>query len=54
MIRRSGAFGHQKYSTPIVPTKDDSKELLQSKWKKWAEEESFKRYMAVLAPIERV
>ncbi|RDW85611.1 hypothetical protein BP5796_03936 [Coleophoma crateriformis] len=43
MIRRSGAFGSQRSSSAIVPEMTDSATLLESKWKKWAEAESYKR-----------
>lgn len=43
MLRRAGAFSDQHNLRLIVPAKDDSKAVLESKWAKWVERESFKR-----------
>lgn len=48
MIRRSGAFGAQKINTSMEPRPDDSGSLLDSKWKKWTEAESWKRLILQL------
>lgn len=43
MLRRSGAFAAARPSPALVPEKTDSGAVLSSKWKKWAERESYKR-----------
>ncbi|KIN09141.1 hypothetical protein OIDMADRAFT_150272 [Oidiodendron maius Zn] len=43
MIRRSGAMGRQRYAGVLPPNEDDSPSILELKWKKWVEAESFKR-----------
>ncbi|KAF3020219.1 hypothetical protein E8E14_011603 [Neopestalotiopsis sp. 37M] len=43
MLRRAGAFRHNRYMPAIIPTASDSHEELKQKWLKWVEQESFKR-----------
>jgi len=43
MLRRAGAFNDQHNSGVIIPGKEDSEALLELKWKRWIEVESFKR-----------
>jgi len=43
ILRRAGAFSEQHNSLATAPREDDSEGLLELKWRKWAELESFKR-----------
>lgn len=45
MLRRAGAFAALRNPSIFVPLRSDSDAVLESKWKKWAEKESWKRYM---------
>lgn len=43
MLRRASRFNREIYPT-IVPQDDDHGDVLEEKWRKWSEAESFKRY----------
>lgn len=43
MLRRAGAFAPAGNASLLIPTSNDTDAILESKWKKWAERESFKR-----------
>ncbi|KAH6684053.1 hypothetical protein B0J14DRAFT_693318 [Halenospora varia] len=43
MMRRAGAFAARDSLSTFIPTYEDSKTVLEAKWTKWAEIESFKR-----------
>jgi len=43
MLRRAGAFAPVANQPSTDPRLEDSEAVLESKWRKWAERESFKR-----------
>ncbi|KAF8865705.1 hypothetical protein BDZ45DRAFT_684227 [Acephala macrosclerotiorum] len=43
MLRRAGAFAPVGNASLLVPSPNDSDAVLESKWRKWVERESFKR-----------
>lgn len=45
MLRRAGAFAALRNPLIFVPHRSDSDAALESKWRKWAEKESWKRYL---------
>jgi len=45
MLRRAGAFAASRHPSPFIPERTDTETILESKWKKWAEMESYKRYV---------
>jgi hypothetical protein len=44
MLRRVGAFAAPRNTSHLIPERNDSDAVNNSKWKKWVERESFKRY----------
>lgn len=44
MLRRAGAFAAPRNPSIFIPDRSDSEPVLESKWRKWAERESWKRY----------
>jgi hypothetical protein len=44
MLRRAGAFATPTKHSVLIPDLGDSEAVLESKWRKWVERESFKRY----------
>jgi hypothetical protein len=49
MLRRAGAFAPAANQSSADPRLEDSKAVLESKWRKWAERESFKRSISTPA-----
>jgi hypothetical protein len=49
MLRRAGAFAPAANQSSADPRREDSKPVLESKWRKWAERESFKRLISTPA-----
>ena len=49
MLRRAGAFAPPLNSTIFWPERNDSDNVIESKWRKWAERESFKRCLMTVA-----
>lgn len=45
MLRRAGAFAALRNPSIFVPQRSDSDAVLESKWRKWVEKESWKRYL---------
>jgi hypothetical protein len=45
MLRRAGAFAATRNESLLSPSIEDSQAVLESKWRKWAEKESFKRFI---------
>ena len=43
MMRRGGIFGAPADSQALIPHESDTGKVLEAKWKKWTERESFKR-----------
>lgn len=43
MMRRAGAFAARDSLSTFIRTYEDSETVLEAKWTKWAEIESFKR-----------
>jgi hypothetical protein len=50
MLRRAGAFAAPRQPLPFVPERSDSEAVLESKWSKWAERESYKRQVLFFFP----
>ena len=47
MLRRAGAFTTPENQLSVDPRYEDSEAVLESKWKKWSERESFKRWTCI-------
>lgn len=45
-LRRAGRFDHVRYPA-IAPNIEDNDEQLQVKWKQWAQQESYKRWVTL-------
>jgi hypothetical protein len=45
MLRRAGAFAAPRHPSIFIPDRSDPDPVLESKWRKWAERESWKRYL---------
>ena len=45
MLRRAGAFAAPRNPSMFIPDRSDSDSVLESKWRKWAERESWKRFV---------
>lgn len=43
MMRRAGVFSMGNSSAELIPAIDDSVDVLEAKWKRFVERESFKR-----------
>ena len=43
MMRRGGVFGTPTGTEVVVPLESDTGHVLEAKWRKWAQRESFKR-----------
>ncbi|KFZ03966.1 hypothetical protein V502_10519 [Pseudogymnoascus sp. VKM F-4520 (FW-2644)] len=48
MMRRGGIFGAAADTQSLIPHESDTGQVLEAKWKKWTERESFKRASIVL------
>jgi hypothetical protein len=46
MLRRAGAFAPAANQSSADPQLEDPEAVLESKWRKWAERESFKRLIS--------
>jgi hypothetical protein len=49
MLRRAGAFAPAANQSSADPQLEDPEAVLESKWRKWAERESFKRLISTPA-----
>ena len=45
MMRRAGVFAMGTISIDLIPNIDDSIPILEAKWRKFVERESFKRWV---------
>lgn len=43
MVRRGGMFGASTDAQSLIPRESDEGPVLENKWKKWVQCESFKR-----------
>jgi hypothetical protein len=50
MMRRGGMFGAIAETQALIPHESDTGQVLEAKWNKWVQKESFKRLADKLLP----